>query len=189
MSKKMTVNDIAGFCPEEAVWKMIADVSAWLMEEKSDCKLTPKSIVVAGDAFIVETGCETLDEFLAPEQMNSDFANEKQSVWTLGAVAYYAATGHIIFGGHGGRYQAQHPSVSLPILQKGLLQLTYVLQKCLCCNPLDRVTLSELHSMSINGLQKCRAQKREKTTASIKTNQSEITEQLGYNWPEKMIEI
>ena len=186
MSEKMTIGDIAGFCPEEAVWKMMADVSACLLEENAAGFLTPDSILIGGDAFFFETGHAVVSEFLAPEQEEGAATDRQQWVWSLGAVAFYAATGHVVFGGHGGSYQRRHPSVSLPVLPKGMQNLTPVLQRCLCRNPEERIALAELRELSLSGWRQCKTQQRMRTDVAPK-NQSEGAEQNGDKWPEKMI--
>ena len=106
----MTIRDIAGFCPEEAIWKMMVDVSSFLQKDETSIFLTPDSVTVDGSTFIVESNHEMSSEFNAPEYQDSQKPDEKQMVWSLGAVAYYMATGHIVFGGHGGSYQKEHSS-------------------------------------------------------------------------------
>lgn len=185
MSKRMTIRDIAGFCPENAVWKMLADISALLIKDDTCCFLTPESIVVDGDSFIVESEKEGVSEFLAPEQEKSQMPRDNQKVWSLGAVAYYMVTGHVIFGGHGSVYQKAHPSVPLPVMPKGLQALTSVLQKCLCYIPDERVNLKDLNTLSLKGLTFCEQQQRSKSPQMVNAPQTEV-KQNGDKWPEEM---
>lgn len=58
MNERLTIQEIAGFCPEEAVWKMLADVSNFLSKEDAGYQLGADTIVVVGDQFMV-TGEKT----------------------------------------------------------------------------------------------------------------------------------
>lgn len=191
MSERMTIRDIAGFCPEEAVWKMMADVSEFLLKEENCYGLTPDSIVLDGNTFMVETDgdCKSPSiEYLAPEQDNEGKTETAQIVWSLGAVAYYMATGHIVFGGHGGNYQKGHPSVALPVLPKGIQALTPVLQKCLCYAPEERIKLKELKELVQKGLNACEKKQRRQADSTAKEPVKEVNN-IGEKWPEEMIEV
>jgi hypothetical protein len=188
MNKRITIRDIAGFCPEEAVWKMMVDVCEFMLKEGIDCVLTPDSIAIDGCTFMVETEHESIKEFLAPEQNDVQKAGITQMVWSLGAIAYYVATGHIVFGGHGGSYQKDHPLVSLPILPKGLKALTPVIQQCLCYAPDERINLKELKNLTQEGLAACEKRHRKKSVKIIKEHNVEVI-QIGERWPEEMIAV
>ena len=188
MNKKLTIRDIAGFCPEEAVWKMMADVCELILKENIRCVLTPDSIAIDGCTFMVETEHVSIKEFLAPEQKDVQKAETAQMVWSLGAIAYYAATGHIVFGGHGGSYQKNHPLVPLPILPKGLKALTPVLQQCLCYAPDERINLKELNNLVQKGLTACGKRQRKKSAQIGKEHNVEV-KQIGERWPEEMIAV
>ena len=188
MSRKTTIRDIAGFCPEEAIWKMMFDVSGLLLQKDTDYVLTPDSVVIDGQMFIVESNHESIIEFLAPEQNPGFKTDSKGKVWSLGAIAYYVATGHIVFGGYGGCYQKEHSSAPLPILPKGLQDLTAVLHQCLCYNPEERINIKELNELSQKGLFNCEQLQRQSSVQEervIKFNKK----QHGEKWPEKMIEL
>lgn len=184
----MTIRDIAGFCPEEAVWKMMADVSGALLQESQGCVLTPDSIVIDGKMFLVESGHDVSNEFLAPEDNGEQQPNVARMVWALGAVAYYTATGHVIFGGHGGSYQKEHPLVPLPVLPKDLQALTPVLHKCLCCLPEHRVSMEALNELSLKGLAACEKQQRRKSAQTANETSKEVI-YTGEKWPEEMTGI
>lgn len=189
MKSKMTIRDIAGFCPEEAVWKMMADVSTCLMKENAACCLSPDSVMIDGDMFMIEVGEESAGTFLAPEHADGQNPDDKETVWALGAVAYFAATGHVVFGGYGGRYQKEHPSVQLPVLPKGMGALTTVLQKCLCYKPEERIGLREVNALSMNGLADCKKQQRKKVIAENIHEQRKEVKYAGEKWPEEMTEV
>lgn len=184
----MTIRDIAGFCPEEAIWKMMSDISTYMLQEQTGCYLTPDAVVVDGYSFLVDMGQCAIREFLAPEQNDGNKLESSQMVWALGAVAYYMATGHVVFGGHGGEYQKEHPAVALPVLPKDFQSLTPVLQKCLICDPDERISLRDLEQLSIDGLHSCDKQ-RLKQSASLEKKQVVKYKNTDERWPEKMIEI
>lgn len=187
-SDRMTIKDIAGFCPEEAVWKMMADVSGILLKEGAIYALDPESISVTGTSFLVESHEEVKNEFMAPEQEMAQAPSMEQMVWTLGAIAYYMVTGHVVFGGHGGKYQKNHPSVLLPVLPKAQQALTPVLHRCLCDAPTERVNMEELNSIAQKEFASCSRRMREKQKSAT----SEFNQQKKYQgekWPEEMIEI
>lgn len=188
MNNKLTLRDIAGFCPEEAIWKMMTDVSAFLLTDNASYHLTPESVAIDGKTFMIETGQESADEFFAPEQSDNQKPGIKQMVWSLGAVAYFTATGHVVFGGHGSVYQKEHPSVPLPVLQKDYQALTPILQKCLCYNPEERISMKELNLLSQRGLIFCERQQR-KMTIAFKEEQKKEVKYIGKKWPEEMIEV
>lgn len=187
MKYDMTIRDIAGFCPEEAVWKMMADVSQCLLTEEFNHALSPDSVVIVGDSFVMAKEHDMAGEFLAPEHIAGQGYDEKKTVWSLGSVAYYAATGHLVFGGYGSGYQKEHPSVPLPVLPKGMQALTPIIQKCLCYSPDERVGLEELNGIATRGQRECSKQTRKKVN-STEGKEKHITD-TGEKWPEGMTEV
>lgn len=187
MNARITIRDISGFCPEEAVWKMMADVSTLLLKDKIPCFLTPDSVMVDGNTFVFDPNPVAVGEFLAPEQNGNQEPKAESLVWALGAVAYFMATGHVIFGGHGGRYQKIYSSVSLPFLPKGFQALTPLLQKCLCYCPDERVSLKNLNVLSLEGLNLCDNKQREEPVV-VKTGKNSILKSAHERWPEAMVE-
>ena len=186
-SDRMTIKDIAGFCPEDAVWKMMADISRYLLKDDSVKMISPESIVVDGNMFMAEDAPQQTDEFLAPEQADSVTAQKPQLVWQLGAVAYCMATGHVVFGGHGGRYQREHPHVALPVLPKNYQALTQTIQRCLCYDTVERISIEELSATAEKGLAACSSRYREKV--SQQGGPVLTVNQQRNKWPEEMIEI
>lgn len=190
MSKQMTIRDIAGFCPEEAIWKMIADVSDCLLNDGVANGLSPDSIIIDGNSFMVNRIQDIENEFHAPEHKDGQ-QSEEEKVWSLGAIAYYASTGHIVFGGQGGKYQKEHPLVSLPALPKGLQSLTPLLQKCLCYDSNKRIGLKVLNEHARKGMEECGKHRRKKNMSD--NNEEEKKENgvkyTGEKWPEEMVEL
>ena len=172
--KRITIQDIAGFYPEEAVWKMMADVSAFLEKDGMDCILTPDAIIVDVNTFIVEPSLEKQEEFLSPELNENIIPGKPQMVWAIGAVAYYMSTGHVIFCGHGGEYQMKHPSVPLPVLPKGKQALKSALHQCVCFNPQERISLEELNVYSLKRLSSIEKRQRMNNVRTSKKEETEI---------------
>lgn len=166
---------------------MMADVSKCLLTEGFNHALSPDSVVIVGDSFIIAKEYDTASEFLAPERKEGQIYDEKETVWSLGAVAYYAATGHLVFGGYGSSYQKEHPSVPLPVLPKGMQALTPVLQKCLCYSPDGRIGLEELNGMASRGQRECSKQTRKK--ANLTEGKEKQVTYSGEKWPEEMTEV
>lgn len=184
----MTVRDIVGLCPEEAIWKMMVDISEFMKECKEGHVLAPGNIAIDGDSFFVGNAGEVESEFLAPEQDASSLPDSAQVVWSLGAVAYYAASGHVVFGGHGGCYQRLHPNVPLPTLPKSMRSLTPVIQRCLCSNPSERIGLEELNRLARKGLSDCSGRQRERSEMYNGVQPGKDHDKAG-KWPEEMMEI
>ena len=180
----MRLNYIVGYCPEVAIWKMLADISRVAQEKR--CALSPSSIIVDGNAFLLANDASASPEFQAPEHTDNSTLTEAQMVWTLGSIAYYMSSGHIIFGGKGGAYQREHPSVALPVLQKAHLALTPVLQRCLCADPSTRITLKDLERMATQNVKACECRERESAPSSIREEDKSYG--LSDNWPENMEE-
>lgn len=184
-NKGITLRDIAGFCPEKAVWKMLADVTMFVIKNKTVDYISPNAIIVDGNNFILETNGDAEIEFLPPEMDSNKKCGESQIVWTLGALAYYMATGHVIFGGHGGIYQKTHASVALPMMPKSFMAIPSILHKCLCPNPESRICLNELYNLAIKGLTICEKQER----IRIINDKENKVKYSGDKWPEEMIEL
>lgn len=188
MNRVLNLKDIAGFCPEEAVWKMMTDVCDYLLRDNCVSSLCPEAIVVDGDSFLVEDTAKPNVDYLAPELLDGNQrVTQQQLVWQIGALAFFMATGHVPFGGHGGRYQREHSQVALPVMPKAFQSLTPIVQRCLDANPSKRITLEECRMAANNGLAVCSQQKRNKME---QPNQYIETEEYQKEkWPEEMIEL
>lgn len=183
----MKIKDIIGLCPEEAIWKMMADISEFLIKDSHTHVLDPDNITIDGDTFLIGSAQKVAKEFLPPEQEVSEPPGMPQMVWSLGALAYYAASGHVVFGGHGGSYQKEHPHVPLPKLPKSMRALTPVVQQCLHSDPSERIELEKLHDLAVNGLRACSQRQREKSDVLDNGHPGEKTAE-GEKWPEEMTE-
>ena len=140
MNEGLRLSDIAGYCPEKAIWKMMMDLTDQLLDHESEFRMAPGTVMVAGDSFLIVSSEVKGDAFMAPEGQENEKVSPAEMVWTIGALIYYASTGRILFGGHGGSYQRLHPGISLPVLPKNHQGLTSIMQHCLCSNPSARIT-------------------------------------------------
>ena len=189
----LTLQDIAGYCLEEALWKMLADVSGAWMDALGACPAVydPSQVLVDGDDFSVQAtdAVPHHEEFAAPEGGNSQEA--ASLVWTLGALVCFASSGHGIFGGRGGAYQRRHPTVALPVLRREHSALTPLVQRCLQYHPSDRPTLQQLHELALAGLQACRATHHSSLHTShstLHTPHSTLHDNpISLRWPESFL--
>ena len=185
MEKEITLRSIAGYCTEETLWVLMEDLCN--VAKADHCMMTPDSIVIDGNNFLVKEHEKPSVDFLAPEYNEEKRSTSACLVWSIGANVYYASSGHVLFGGRGGGYQQKHPAAPLPVLQKAHRGLTPVIQRCLRANPFDRISLEELQEVAKSGLDECRRKGR--TSVPAKTRDLEIKSTVDNNWPEEMIEI
>ena len=186
MNKRITLRDIAGYCPEEAIWRMAADLGQCI-KDNSQCPTSPDEVIVDGLSFLIGEKTDERPEFMPPECVNKAPCGQPQQVWTLGALIYHASSGRTLFGGHGGAYQNTHPNVLLPSLQKSHQSLTALMQQCLQHDPSSRISIGKLVDEALKGLEKCR-----KTTRSHRKAAQDAAatsdKRRKENWPEEMIE-
>lgn len=187
MNKPITLTDIAGYCTEDAIWKMVIDLGQSI-KDNNHCPLSPDEIIIDGTSFLTgEKSSEQL-HMLAPEYSNDKPYGPSQQVWTLGALIYYASSGRTLFGGHGGAYQKEHPNVSLPSLRKSHGALTDLMQQCLKHDPSSRIGIDKLIDEARKGLDNCRmTQRSPRQTAEDTLPPSD--KQKRESWPEEMKEM
>lgn len=149
---------------------MLADVSAFLLEENGGYQITADTVTVAGNQFMV-----TGEKNQTPKE---------EMVWALGAAAFYAATGHVVFGGHGFSYQQEHPHAALPVLQKSFQTLTPVIHQCLCAEKSKRISMESLMLSAEKGLAAC--SKRQRIKAEPVSEPTRESHHEGEKWPEEM---
>lgn len=182
----MTIHSIAGYCTEKALWKLLVDVSSELMNADSkDFKvLMPEMVIVDGDTFRINNNPQNHTmEFCPPEGIEN--YGEKGLVWSLGAVVCYASSGHYVFGGRGGAYQRDHPSVELPTLKKEHVALTALVKRCLCFAPSQRISLDELHAIAKEGFKSNQLIKRVRRVKEM-VEENVSSTNMDDLWPEKM---
>ena len=186
MNRSITLRDIAGYCPEEAIWKMITDLGQSIKDD-NNCPVSPDGVIIDGMTFLTDEQVEKQNHFQAPECSDGATGGQAQQVWALGALIYYASSGRTLFGGHGGAYQKNHPNVLLPSLRKSHDSLTAVMQQCLQHEPSSRIGIDKLIDEARKGLETCRKAQRSRSKtakAIVPTNNKQKRE----NWPEEMKE-
>ena len=184
---EMNLHAIAGFCSEEALWKMLRDMTSALLDHPDGERavLMPEKVIVDGDRFLIskESTQHPATEFYPPEGIK-DYG-DAGTVWSLGALICYASSGHYVFGGRGGAYQQSNPKAELPTLRKEHSALTAVIKQCLCYSPSQRISLSALHTAAVEGCQQSKQRARVLSNTKKKGgNGCPDSEDDG--WPERM---
>ena len=188
MNQKLTVCSIAGYCSVTTLWKIILDLSSELLDKKSEYNkvLISNTVEIDGEDFHIadDNSKELVTEFNPPERLEE--FNEAALVWSLGALVCYASSGHYVFGGRGGFYQAEHPDVELPVLRKDHSSITPLVQRCLCYSPNQRISLKELNDLALRGYEEAKTTRRIETQQANSEDLAPSNEPLDYVWPEKM---
>lgn len=186
MNRRITLKDIAGYCPEEAIWKMAIDLGQSI-KDNGYCPLSPEGVIVDDTSFLTDENAATQAQFLAPECSDGASYSPAQQIWTLGALIYYASSGRTLFGGYGGAYQKNHPHVLLPTLRKDHQPLTPLVQQCLAFDPSSRIGIDSMIAEARKGLENCRSTRRPSSRKAYETLPS-TSRQITENWPEEMKE-
>ena len=188
MSNRITLKDIAGYCPEEAIWKMIVDLGQ-SVKDSGNCPVSPDEVIVDGMSFLADDHGDRQEQYLAPECSDDTPSGQQQQIWTLGALIYFASSGRTLFGGHGGAYQRRHPNVFLPSLRKSHSSLTALMQQCLQQDLSSRIGIDKLLDEARKGLENCRKSQRSLNKVTEQRLPSSATKQRKDQWPEEMIEM
>lgn len=184
-NKSLTLKSIAGYCIEEALWKLVVDIVQEIQENGFRMGgIDPDMVIIENEDFHVVYKGKVLPSFCAPEEETGEAA----MVWSIGALLCYASSGHPIFGGSGSLYQKKHPSVKLPVLQKKHSALTPLVQHCLAYSPQDRINLNDMVIEAKNGLELCKKKARSKSEANVGQKRP-VTSHIDERWPEEMIEV
>lgn len=180
----LTLKSIAGYCIEEALWKLVIDMVSDIQEKKFVLGgIDPDMVVIENEDFHILPKEDVMPSFCAPKGKPIEAA----MVWSLGALLCYASSGHLIFGGNGSLYQSKHPDVKLPALQKRHSSLTPLVQRCLAFSPEKRIGLDELMIEARKGLELCKKRGRIKSNAKTEKKHPVISS-LDERWPEEMID-
>lgn len=187
MNNPLRLSQIAGYCPEIVIWKMVSDLCDAIQGKESGSRLiTPDTIVVDGDMFYI-TPSDSIDPiFLPPEYAEGAAVLPSHQVWMIGAAIYYASSNRILFGGHGSRYQRECPNVRLPALQKVHQMITPVMQRCLQYDPSKRIESKELKTVAQREWERCRREPRPQIELPNEVIRVTPHDQ---KWPEAMITL
>jgi hypothetical protein len=184
---EMNLHAIAGFCSEEALWKMLKDMTSALLDQPDGERavLMPEKVIVDGERFLLskEGTQHPAAEFYPPEGIKD--SGDAGIVWSLGALACYASSGHYVFGGRGGVYQQSNPKTELPTLRREHSALTAVIRQCLCYSPSQRISLRALHAAAVAGCQQSE-QRARVLLATEKRDGCGCPDVEDDGWPERM---
>ena len=181
---RLTLKSIAGYCVEEALWKLAIDIASDLQEKKRELAgIAPDMVIIDNDEFHLVVKDAAMPEFCAPEGI----ASKAATVCSIGALLCYASSGHLIFGGSGSLYQRKHPAVKLPALQKKHSSLTSLVQRCLIYSPENRISLNDLVIEAQVGLELCK--KRGRCKSNVKDEKMQPPKSsIDERWPEEMVD-
>ena len=183
----LTIHSIAGFCNERTLWKLLVDLSSKLLDDSSNARkvVTPEMVIIDGEDFRLnnENSQDQSTEFYPPEGIEN--SGSEGQVWSLAALVCYASSGHYVFGGRGGSYQQSHPQVELPTLKKEHSGLTALVKRSLCYSPSQRISLDDLHTAAVKGLESNVQMSRVKR-ANESSEETPSSGTMDNIWPDKM---
>ena len=129
----VTAGQLAGLCPERAVWRFLAD----MVKGGPLAPLDPDCVRMDPSGHFCQEGKGKDPRFLAP-------ASGDGSVWSLGAVAYYLVMGTPVFGGRG--HDLQKAGTVIPAIppHRCSRELDGLIRRCLDYDPGKRPSLEEI---------------------------------------------
>lgn len=185
MNEKPTIADLAGHVNEPTAWNILKDLSEQAIEHRQYL-INPFLAEIREDGhFTLTSSASQQPGFDAPEVMHAN-QTEASAVWSLGATIFYAVMGMQVMNGKGG--QSQTPNSRLPYMRSEWPEMSELIQQCLQFDPLNRITLKNIHNMSLQHYEQCLNQikrgPRFKRTEQLLT--TEISKQDLDFWPETM---
>lgn len=170
----MTVDNIAGYCFESTLWRILCDITS-----NREFNITPTHYpLIRSNNLLI---CNESFEIASQTQLCS----ESDAIWHIGALISYLSSGHPIFGGKGKEFHDKHPSIQLPSLRKEHSALTPIVHSCLNANESQRISFAELKKQALIGYNDCI--KREKIRIELPQKQSTTSISHNEMWPEAMI--
>lgn len=169
----MTANDIAGYCFESTLWRILCDITTDKAFQQSSSLyplIEPKNIIINNDSFSISSHAQQ--------------CNESDAIWHIGALISYLSSGHPIFGGKGKKYHENHPMTQLPSLRKEHYALTPIVHACLNADKSKQISIEELRKQSLIGYND--SLDREKTRIEQPQKQALTKISLNETWPEEM---
>jgi serine/threonine protein kinase len=129
----VTAGQLAGLCPERAVWRFFAD----MVKGGAPAPLDPDCVRMDPSGHFRQEGKGKDPRFLAPS--SSDGA-----IWSLGAIAYYLLMGTPVFGGRG--HDLQKASTVIPSIppRRCSRELDGLIRRCLEYDLGKRPSLEEI---------------------------------------------
>ena len=189
MTKTITLNDIAGYATERAVWQMMLDLSMFCDSGKLN-NIGSQAVIITGSNFELHN-TEVTDNisgraFSAPESFSNGTDKSKASgIWTLGALAFYAITGINVFEGKGGETQTKDTEIPRLSSAHASRELSELIRRCLNYSPQERPTKEEVEQKAQSALsQPVLPRKR----LSSQTGKSYGSSLIKF-WPEEMVSV
>ncbi len=194
MNHPITIEGLAGYCPEVTVWQLLCDLTEALGQTSiealpSGC-FDPARITISDGRFQLSgaPAAPQLTPFDAPEL--STASGQAQSAasasWSLGALTFYLVMGCVVMNGQGGR--GQHRSSKLPYLRPALPELSELVLHCLAYEPKERPTLAAIQETAERQLEACRKQiKKGPRVKPVREQEQEKADRSISLWPEEMV--
>lgn len=185
MERNLTLNNIAGFTTERAVWRLIGNLAEYFRDGGSG-NVSPESIFVDDDHFRITPGkCRSV-AFDAPGMPEGigDIA-DSAAAWVLGALAFFAVTGVYVFEGKGGTTQTAATCVPRIGSAHASRQLSDLIQDCLSFTPADRPDLGMILEMARGALALQPVPRKKVITKSGKAYDSPLSK----FWPDEMLTL
>ena len=135
MTRTITLNDIAGYATERAVWQMMLDLSGVCDSGKLN-NIGSRTVIIKDSNFLLQN-TEVSDNnndkaFSAPESFSNDAGqNEASCIWTIGALSFYAITGMNVFEGKGGETQTKDTEIPRLSSAHASKELSNLIRRCL----------------------------------------------------------
>lgn len=185
MNEKPTIADLAGHVNEPTAWNILKDLSEQAMERRQYLINPFLSEIREDGNFTLTSSASQQPGFDAPEVMHAN-QTEASAVWSLGATVFYAVMGMQVMNGKGGQSQTQNSR--LPYMRSEWPEMSELIQQCLQFDPSNRITLKNIHNMSLQHyeqwLNQIKRGPRFKRTEQLLT--TEISKQDLDFWPETM---
>ena len=156
MTRTITLNDIAGYATERAVWQMMLDLSGVCDSGKLN-NIGSRTVIIKDSNFLLQN-TEVSDNnndkaFSAPESFSNDAGqNEASCIWTIGALSFYAITGMNVFEGKGGETQTKDTEIPRLSSAHASKELSNLIRRCLSYSPQERPTKGEIEQQAKSAL-------------------------------------
>ena len=191
MSKKgITLNDIAGYATERAVWQMMLDLSAVCDSDRNVAinGMAPQRITIADNHFQIRdtdaSGNGDGRAFSSPETfIKSSEPSAASDIWAIGALAFYAITGTDVFEGKGGETQTKDTEIPRLSSAHASKELSSLIRRCLRFLPADRPTKEEIQEQAQTALSQSVVPRKRLSSQTGKGYGSSLVK----FWPEEMV--
>ena len=187
MTRTITLNDIAGYATERAVWQMMFDLSGVCDSGKLN-NIRSRTVIIKDSNFQLQN-TEVSDNnndkaFSAPESFSNDAGqNEASCIWTIGALSFYAITGMNVFEGKGGETQTKDTKIPRLSSAHASIELSELIRRCLSYSPQERPTKEEIEQKAKSALVQPVLPRKRLSSQAGKSYGSSLIK----FWPEEMV--